>query len=567
MSTIPASDIVTINPSVIGAGGTALSLNGLLLTSSTRIPLGTVLSFAIQAAVEAYFGATSQEASEASVYFAGFDGSNAKPAALLMAQYNTGAVSAYLRGGQVSGLSLTQLQALSGVLTVTIDGTQKTSSPISLSGATSFSNAAQIINKALGQTGPQDGSVTGSIASTTLTVTAVGSGKISVGDVLSGTGITTGTTVTALGTGTGGTGTYTVDTSQTAASTTITATLPTVTYDSLSGAFTVTSPTTGTSSTLTYGSGTIAAALKLDQADGAVLSAGAIAATPAAFMGSIIATTQNWASFWTTFEPSTSDKVAFGTWVGQQNNRYLYAMWDTDITVTQGAAPNSAGGQLVAAAASGTVPIYEPSNLYHAAFLCGAIASIDFTQTNGRATLDFKNQSGLTVAVTSQQIATQLRANGYNFVGAWATATTQFNFFNPGSVTGPFKWIDSYVDEINMNAQLQQAMLTLLTNVKSIPYNNQGYTLIRAACLDPINQALNFGAIRQNVPLSAAQAAEVNAAAGLKIDDVLSSVGWYLQVLPASATVRANRGSPPITLWYTDGGSVQQINVGSVSVQ
>lgn len=68
------------------------------------------------------------------------------------------------------------------------------------------------------------GVVTGSIATTTLTVTAVTSGALSVGQTISGSGVTTGTKITALGTGTGGTGTYTVDTSQTASSTTITAT-------------------------------------------------------------------------------------------------------------------------------------------------------------------------------------------------------------------------------------------------------------------------------------------------------------------------------------------------------
>jgi hypothetical protein len=66
--------------------------------------------------------------------------------------------------------------------------------------------------------------VTGSIAATTLTVTAVTSGLLSVGQTISGSGITAGTKITALGTGKGGTGTYTVDTSQTAASTTVTAT-------------------------------------------------------------------------------------------------------------------------------------------------------------------------------------------------------------------------------------------------------------------------------------------------------------------------------------------------------
>lgn len=54
-----------------------------------------------------------------------------------------------------------------------------------------------------------------------LTVSAVGSGALSVGDVLSGTGVTAGTTLTSFGTGTGGLGTYNVGTSQTAASTAI----------------------------------------------------------------------------------------------------------------------------------------------------------------------------------------------------------------------------------------------------------------------------------------------------------------------------------------------------------
>ena len=55
-----------------------------------------------------------------------------------------------------------------------------------------------------------------------LTVTAVGSGTLGVGSVLSGSGVTTGTTITQLGTGTGGTGTYYVDPTQTAASTAVT---------------------------------------------------------------------------------------------------------------------------------------------------------------------------------------------------------------------------------------------------------------------------------------------------------------------------------------------------------
>ena len=60
----------------------------------------------------------------------------------------------------------------------------------------------------------------GVISGTTLTVTSVVSGTIQIGQVLSGVGVTAGTSIVAFGTGTGGAGTYTVSTSQTVASVT-----------------------------------------------------------------------------------------------------------------------------------------------------------------------------------------------------------------------------------------------------------------------------------------------------------------------------------------------------------
>jgi hypothetical protein len=64
-------------------------------------------------------------------------------------------------------------------------------------------------------------SMTGSITGTTLDVTASLSGSLFVGSIITGTGIASGTTITAFGTGSGGVGTYTVNNSQTVASTTI----------------------------------------------------------------------------------------------------------------------------------------------------------------------------------------------------------------------------------------------------------------------------------------------------------------------------------------------------------
>lgn len=63
--------------------------------------------------------------------------------------------------------------------------------------------------------------VTASISGTTMTVSAVTSGTLKIGQTIEGTGVTDGTIITAFGTGSGGAGTYTVSASQTVSSTTI----------------------------------------------------------------------------------------------------------------------------------------------------------------------------------------------------------------------------------------------------------------------------------------------------------------------------------------------------------
>jgi len=233
-------------------------------------------------------------------------------------------------------------------------------------------------------------------------------------------------------------------------------------------------------------------------------------------------------------------------------------------------ATTSLGYLLQQSDSSGTCLIGSDDNgtvtASYAAFVCGSAASIDFTETNGRITFAFRKQSGLVATCTNQTAADNLIANGYNFYGAYATANDEFIWFYPGAVSGDFKWLDSFIDEIWLNNGFQLALVELLQNTKSIPYNQYGYSLIRAACLDQINAGLNFGAFRAGVTLSQAQIAEVNGDAGVAIDKTLNQQGWYLQVKDASPQVRAARGSPPCTFWYMDGQSVQKINLASIEL-
>jgi hypothetical protein len=73
-------------------------------------------------------------------------------------------------------------------------------------------------------TTPASSSFTGVVATNTLTVSAyvAGGAPLGIGTVISGTGVTPGTVISALGTGTGGNGTYTVTGAATVSSTAMT---------------------------------------------------------------------------------------------------------------------------------------------------------------------------------------------------------------------------------------------------------------------------------------------------------------------------------------------------------
>jgi hypothetical protein len=95
---------------------------------------------------------------------------------------------------------------------------------------------------------PSSAVFTGSISGTTLTVTAITNGTIGINQSLFGINVTQATVITALGTGTGGVGTYTINQSQSVASTQMnSATVGAVVTGAISGTtLTVSAVTSGT---------------------------------------------------------------------------------------------------------------------------------------------------------------------------------------------------------------------------------------------------------------------------------------------------------------------------------
>jgi len=493
VSSIPAKDIVNVIPGVVSPGGTGLDMTGLILTESERAPIGQALRFPSARAVSDYFGPTSAEASAASVYFNGFIGATSIPAFLLFAPMVLTARAGWLRGAAL-GLTLTELQALTGTLTINFGGTPNTSAAINLSGATSFSNAATIIEAAF--------------------------------------------TTPAFA----------------------------VTYDSLSGAFLFTSTATGAAATIVYATGTLADGLKLTEETAAVLSQGSDALTAVETMTAVTDQTQNFVSFTHLSELTDDEIVEFAAWNGSQDNRFLYVAWTDSPTAITSSDTTSPARQIAALDLSGTACIWAPTP-DKAVFILGYAASIDFIRDNGRTVAAFRSGQGLRADVTNQTVANNLLANGYSFYGTYATANDDFTWIYNGTVSGPFAFIDSYLNQIWLNNAFQLSLMSLLGQVGQIPYNDDGYEMIAAGITTDISNAVDFGAIRSGVVLSEAQKTIIIGIAGSDISDILFTRGWELVIQDPGPTVRAARGSPICTFFYTDGQSVQKIVLSSLMVQ
>lgn len=507
---IPARQIVAVTPRLIQAGGNDLVLNGLLLAQNNNIPLSAwVLEFPDADSVGEYFGTTADEYKYATVYFRGYTNSFKKPANLLIAAAPTSARAAWLRSAKYTG-TLADLQTITdGAFTISVDGaTAATVSGVDFSTATSFSDVATKIQ-------------------------------------------------TAMQTGFAGT---------------------TCIYSSQLAAFIITSSTSGSSSAITFAespsSGTdLATTLSLTAATGAVISQGTAALSMGAILDEVKEHTQNWVTFSTIWQPQNTDMLAAAKWANDQGIEYLYLPWSNESALTTQGSTTSIADLIEDAQYSATAGVYAyvngaTNNAYDlAAFVSGAIASIDWNRTQGTITLAFKQQSGLAANVENATDAQVLINKKWNFYGNYATRNDNFIWFYPARMFGDYNFIDPYINAIWLDNAIQVAMMAGLENYSRIPYTPAGYEKIRASIIDVVIRAKKNGVIDTGVALSEAQKAQLTSEYGSSdIVDELNANGYCLQVEDTGANVRVNRESPNVSLWYTYGGSVQRVEISATAV-
>ncbi|MDC9598779.1 DUF3383 domain-containing protein [Xenorhabdus anantnagensis] len=486
MNTIPASDIVSVLPGVVGTGGNPLALNALFITKNTPSAMLGVKAFGSAEQVAEIFGTKSKEHEAAQVYFAGFVGSTSRPETLYIASMMTTNQAAKLVGGKVPTRDFNHIPQ---GLELDIDG-KRQSVVITPADIKSYSALAEAVSASLAKAG-------------------------------------------------------------------------TCKYDSTSRTFAIEGAKTGNAAgTISFGSGDLAEYMGLTEETDAQKNNGINADTIDELMPRITKSVSNFVSILAIGNFSSDEKLAISKWVTVQNDRYVHVLY---LGGGEKAALELISNTITESEIGGTCLMYGDHT--HGAFACTYAASLNFNELNGRATFAFRRQEGLTPTVTDKSLADELLRLRFNFYGAYGTANDRFVFVNQGSISGKFKWLDSYVNQVYLNSQLQLALMTMLTSFKSISYNETGRAIHRAAIQDPINQMLNFGAIQRGITLSEQQKEQINIEAGFDAAAQVNAEGWCLRIGETPAQARGLRKSMPLKLWYADGGSVQQITLPSINVQ
>lgn len=341
------------------------------------------------------------------------------------------------------------------------------------------------------------------------------------------------------------------------------------TYSSLTRAFQITSGTAGAESAITFASapdsGTdLADTLMLTAAKGALVSAGADAMDVAANMAAIREITDNWVCFTTLYVCSDDESLEFARWATTQGVDYLYLPWSADVTLTQQGISGIAEMFADANVAATALQYCDTPEL--SAFIAGSAASIDWNRRQGTITFAFKGQSGIPANVKTEAEALTLEGKRANYYGDFATRNDNFIFLQRGVIFGDYKFIDSYINAVWLKNVMQVAIMSGLKQSPRVPYNEMGYTKIRAWLMDPINRAKKCGVIDAGVELSELQKAEIASEAGRDISGEIYRSGYVVQVEDAGAHVRVDRDSPNVSVWYTYGGSVQRVVVASTAL-
>lgn len=513
LSSVSTSKFVKITPQVLAATGSGFSFIGLVLTKNDALPFCQPYEFYSAEAVMSYFGSNSDEHNFAKDYFNANTAKNRNPKSIIFCNYVTAAAPAWLRGAQCDA-TVAELEAIEdGAFNINIAGETVSLTGISFDGLTSYSAIAGALQTAIRAAG-----------STTVFTAA------------------------------------------------------TVAWDAFFKAFKITLGASTADDTLSYAaspaSGTdLSELLKLQETDGAVLSdVNPSALTAGEYLDKIANITKSWFSFtrlWTltTDADRIAEDLSFAKWTAEQGVKFAFVEYDSSSVDKNVNSSADFASKLKESNYAGTICNYGSSGL--AAFVMGTLAAIDFEQPNSRITLAFKTGASTAVTCDNDLDYDALTSKGYNCYVRDASAANTFTGYQRGSITGDYRYADAYADHVWLNDAMQVSLRSALGNANALPYNDASYGRLLGSIKSDIDTALQAGVINIGVEPSDEAVMAIASETGLEPAGIRSSLyntGWIFWAKSPSAAARADRESPILRFWYSDGGAIQKIDLTSTAL-
>lgn len=340
-------------------------------------------------------------------------------------------------------------------------------------------------------------------------------------------------------------------------------------YSSVTGGFIFTTTATGATASISVASapasGTdISSMLGLTTADGAVESVGADAMTPAANLDAVAMFTRNWVGVTTLYQADAAELEAISAWVDIDDD-YAFVAWSTDKNVTDPATFASTVFANLPETYNCTFMLYGDQQ--DAAFILAIGAAIDWERVQGMVTWFGKTTSGLNPRVLSDQVSENLDALRVSYIGQYAARNSTFRLVNRGCLTSTlYGYIDVLYGMIWLKSAIQTAIMSGLTSINRAPYTPYGYAQVKAWIQDPIATALRNGVIDTGLALSESQKKQILNEVGEDISNDLYAKGYWYRVDDPSASVRTDRDSPVIYIYYTYAGAIQKISAPLTAV-
>lgn len=326
------------------------------------------------------------------------------------------------------------------------------------------------------------------------------------------------------------------------------------TWNPVTGSFTITSSTTGTSSTLTAAADSpLAAALKLRTTDSPQIIPGFAAETPLQALQAFADTSSAWYSANFADSSLTADQhVANAGYIEALDIARMYGVTSMDPNELVPGQTTSVGYRLSQLGYDRTYWQYSSTNPYAAVSMFARASTVDFDGSNTTITLKFKNEPGI---VPEDLTLTQANALEGNHGNVFVAYTNDTSILEQGVMAS-----GAYFDEIHGLAWLQNAIQTAVYNVlytnPKVPQTNAGVNQIVTAINAQCAQGVTNGLIAPGVWTLAGFG-------GLNTGDTLSS-GYYVyapDIATQSQADREARKCVPIQVAVKLAGAIHSVTV------